>query len=403
MCRCHRKKLMNRRRWKTEKHTNTHTHLREETGRTETTQAYKPSSVGILCAGLFVKHECTCYMKTWLTTSLLATQGIWCLRLWAHQNKILLVVHFNTEKCYSCNPMDFHAYVKQCKAWHDLYLMCPKLTSCWFVKYPSIDIVQWWNKRPMCRCYRRKLMNRRRWKKQENTRTHTQTHTHERRNRKNTDNSGIHTKPCRHIVCAYIRQTWVHMLYENMVDNKPFSHSRCMVSPSLGNSKPNSISSAGLHGKMLFLQPNGFHAYVKQCKAWHDLYLMCSQLTSCWFVKYPSIDIVQRWNNRPMCRYSRRKMMNRRRWKNRKTHAHTHTHTHEGRNRKKRDNSGIHTKPCRHIVCTYIRQTWVHMLYENMVDNKLFSHSIYMVSPSLGTSKHNSISSAFQHGKMLFS
>ena len=112
----------------------------------------------------FVKYPSldTCFMKIWLTTSFSATQDRWCLRLWALQHKILPVVQVNTEKCYSCNPMDFHAYVKQCKAWHDLYLMCPQLTSCWFVKYPSIEIVQWWKKRPMCRCYRKKLMNRRR-------------------------------------------------------------------------------------------------------------------------------------------------------------------------------------------------------------------------------------------------
>ena len=134
---------------KTGKHTHTHTHthqrthIREETRRTETTQAYILSLVGILCAPIFVKHECICYLKIWLTTSLLATQGIWCLRLWAHQNKILSVVQVYTKKCYSCNPMDFHGYVKKCKAWHDLFLMCPQLTCCWFVKYPSIDIVQW--------------------------------------------------------------------------------------------------------------------------------------------------------------------------------------------------------------------------------------------------------------------
>ena len=39
--------------------------------------------------------------------------------------------------------------------------------------------------------------------KQENT----QAYTHERSNRKDRDNSGIHTIPCRHNVCSYIRQT----------------------------------------------------------------------------------------------------------------------------------------------------------------------------------------------------
>ena len=42
------------------------------------------------------------------------------------------------------------------------------------------------------------------------------------------------------------------------------------------------------------------------------------------------------------------------------------------------------------------------MLSEDLVDNEPFSHSIYMVSPSLATSKKHSISSAFHYGKMLF-
>ena len=86
------------------------------------------------------------------------------------------------------------------------------------------------------------------------------------------ENSRIHTKPCRHIVCSFIRQTWVHILYENMVDKKPISHSMYMVSPSLGTSKQNSISSAGQHGKMLFLQPNEFPCICQAMEslAWFD-------------------------------------------------------------------------------------------------------------------------------------
>ena len=51
---------MNRMIWKnTNTQKQTHTNTREETGRTETTQAYKLSLVGILCAAIFVKHDCT--------------------------------------------------------------------------------------------------------------------------------------------------------------------------------------------------------------------------------------------------------------------------------------------------------------------------------------------------------
>ena len=55
------------------------------------------------------------------------------------------------------------------------------------------------------------------------------------------------------------------MLYENTVDNEPFT---CMVFPSLGTSKPNSIRSAGQHGKFLFLQPNGYPCI---CQAMYSL------------------------------------------------------------------------------------------------------------------------------------
>ena len=171
-----------------------------------TIHSYILNVVGISCAAIFVKHDCPLYKKIWLTTSLLATQDVWCLRLWAIQNTILSVVQVNTGKYYSCNPMDFHAYVKKCKAWYDLYLMYPQLTRCWFCQ---ISINRQYNDKTNGQCVG---VNGASWwiEGDKKTGKHRNTHTQKRKNRKNRDNSGIHTKTCRHIVCTYIRQTWLH-------------------------------------------------------------------------------------------------------------------------------------------------------------------------------------------------